>query len=419
MYKVEQFGNGWLQTSWRAVGLALVLAGLLLPYRPAAAVDHAITLVKVQEGFSTPVYVTSANDGSGRLFVVEKGGLIKIINNGTVLPTPFLDLTDRVGNTGEAGLLSIAFPKDYQTGGYFFVYYNHKSDIAKPEPIDDRHNDGKDTVVARFRVTSNPDIADRSSETRILVRNQPYTNHNGGLIAFGPDGYLYIGLGDGGSGGDPQNQAQSMTTVLGKLLRIAVGPTGTYTIPANNPFAGKPGVKGEIWDYGLRNPWRWSFDRLTGDLLIGDVGQNKYEEIDYAPRGATGGLNYGWRCMEGLHDYNNSPPCVGTLTPPVAEYDHSLGSAVTGGYIYRGMAANSLAGLYFYADSGSGRLWSLERTASGWSAPQLELDTGYSIVSFGEDEAGELYVVDIGGTIYRVAAASVAMPKKVFVPIAR
>lgn len=395
--------------------LAIVCGGLLTIHAARAA--SGLSFVKVADGFSQPVYVTSAGDGSGRLFVVEKGGTIKIIQAGKVLAQPFLDISDRVANTGEAGLLSVAFPPDYASGGYFFVYYNHKDDIAKPAPTDAGHNEGKDTVIARFRVTSDPNQADPASEQRILVRNQPYINHNGGLIAFGPDGYLYVGLGDGGSGGDPQNQAQNLSTLLGKILRIAVGPQGTYTIPPTNPFVANSGAKGEIWDYGLRNPWRWSFDRVTGDLWIGDVGQAKYEEVDFEPKAHAGGVNYGWRCQEGLHDYNTTPPCTGTLTPPIAEYDHSLGDAITGGYVYRGSAANSVVGQYIYADYGSGRIWSLAPDGNGWTPPRLELDTDYAISSFGEDEAGELYLVDFNGAIYKLAAPRVSLPEHYYIPL--
>jgi glucose/arabinose dehydrogenase len=412
-----------LSTQWfQRLGLLLVVASLLCSglFGPLpATAASGLKLVKVAEGFSQPLYVTNAGDGSGRLFVVEKGGKIKIIKDGKVLPQPFLDISSRVGNTGEAGLLSVAFPPGYANKGYFFVYYNHKDDIAKPEPMDAGHNEGKDTVIARFKLTTDPDRADPNSEERILVRNQPYTNHNGGLIAFGPDGYLYVGLGDGGNGGDPQNQAQNLFSILGKILRIKVGVNGTYTIPPTNPFYESANARGEIWDYGLRNPWRWSFDRLTGDLFIGDVGQGDYEEVNFEPPARAGGVNYGWRCKEGLHNFNNTPPCAGTLTPPIVEYSHSVGNAVTGGYVYRGTAANSLSGQYFYGDFSTGKLWSLTRAGDGWGEPVLELETGYGISSFGEDQAGELYLVDFDGAVYQLTADGVATPKQFYLPLMR
>ena len=349
--------------------------------------------------------MTHAGDDSDRLFVVEKGGTVRILQDGASLPAPFLDITDRVGNYGEAGLLGLAFPPDYASTGYFYVSYNHRDPNLVPVPPGEP-NDGYDTVIARFQVTGDPNRADPASEARVLLRNQPYANHNGGLIAFGPDGYLYIGLGDGGSGGDPLNSGQRTDTILGKLLRIAVAATGAYTIPVDNPFVSTPNVPPEIWDLGLRNPWRWSFDRATGDLFIGDVGQNQYEEIDRHPAGQPGGLNFGWRCREGLHAYNDFPPCPGPLTDPIVEYDHSQGVSVTGGYVYRGAVAPQWHGRYFYGDFGSGRIWSIRATGSGWSTPVEEMDTTLNIASFGEDEAGEIYVVDLGGAIYRLVATA-------------
>lgn len=405
-------------------GLSLLLAACALifygrPITGVAAGAGALRLDPVIDpnlyGFSQPVYVTDAGDGSGRLFVVEKGGVIKIIKHGAVLPQPFLDISDHVGTLSEAGLLSIAFPPDYATSGDFFVYYNHSDPNLVPPP-NGEPNGGFDTVVARFRVTADPDVADPASEERILLRNQPYQNHNGGEIAFGPDGYLYIGLGDGGDAGDPLNSGQRLDTVLGKILRIQVGATGSYTIPATNPFVNTPGAKGEIWDLGLRNPWRWSFDRATGDLLIGDVGQDHYEELDMHPAGTSGGLNFGWNCREGLHPYAN-PPCTGAFTDPFWEYDHTVGIAVTGGYVYRGTAYPNFAGKYFFADFGGGQIWSTTRSGSGWTPTQLELSTGYSISSFGEDQSGELYVVSFGnGMVYHIVDSSTVPPTATATP---
>lgn len=402
-----------IRTLALALGLPALLIGVLasLPARAA----HDLELVKLVDELATPVYVTHAGDGSGRLFVVEQGGVIRIVKNGRLLATPFLDISDRVFNDGEAGLLSAAFSPSYADDGYFYVYYTHRDDIAQPEPIDAGNNFGYDTVVARFHVSSNPDVADPNSEQCILVRNQPYENHNGGLIAFGPDGKLYIGLGDGGSGGDPQNQAQNTGTILGKLLRIEVGGVATYTIPADNPFAATSGAKAEIWHYGFRNPWRWSFDRVTGDLLIGDVGQAGYEEIDYAPAGAAG-LNFGWRCKEGNSTYNDNPPCTGALADPIAVYGRDAGRSVTGGYVYRGEAYPTLYGTYFFADFVTGRIWSMNKTGARWTAPVLELDTDYNIASFGEDEDGELYVVDLNGAVYQLTSTAAPMTDRLFLP---
>jgi uncharacterized repeat protein (TIGR01451 family) len=366
--------------------------------RPA---DVQITVDEiVASGFTQPVHITHAGDGSGRLFVVEQPGQIKVIRDGVV--KAFLDISTVVLSGGERGLLSVAFPPDYASRGHFYVNYTRQPDGA--------------TVVARYAVTANPDVADPNSEEVVLVVPQPYSNHNGGQITFGPgDGFLYVGMGDGGSGGDPQNNAQNPSALLGKMLRLDVesGDPFTYTIPASNPFTQTVGYRAEIWALGLRNPWRFSFDRDTHDLYIGDVGQNAWEEIDYQDADVPGGLNYGWRCREGTHTYNTSPPCddpdwLATLTDPIAEYDHAEGRSVTGGFVYRGSDYPALVGFYFFADYVEGKIWSMNtRTAS---APVLTLDTALAISSFGEDEAGELYVVDRGGTIRRLADASGPAP---------
>ena len=391
-----------------AAALLLILSIPLLVWNlPARGATLAISLQPVASGFYDPVLVTNARDGSGRLFVVEKAGKIKIVQNGQVLPTPFLDISDRVKSYSEAGLLGLAFPPNYAQAGYFFVYYSHRDQaIAAPEPIDDNNGSGWDTVVARFRLTADPNVADPNSEERILIRNQPYDTHNGGNMAFGPDGYLYIGMGDGGSAGDLLRQAQNLGTIHGKMLRIAVGATGTYTIPPDNPYVNTLGAKPEIWDRGLRNPWRWSFDRGTGDLIVGDVGQADWEEINVHPAGTPGGLNFGWSCYEGTVEYNwnTLQTCTPPFTPPLLVYPHTEGYAVTGGFVYRGPSYPSMMGRYFFADYSLGKIWSLTRSGSTWSsAKQLVLDTTYSISSFGEDEAGELYVVDItSGEIYKL-----------------
>jgi glucose/arabinose dehydrogenase len=412
---IRQIARALALTVGLPVGLPVLLL-LSLLWLPAQAQGN-LALVKVADELAAPVFITHAGDGSGRLFIVEQGGTIRILRNGAVLPTPFLDISDRVAFDGEAGLLSIAFPPNYAEDGYFFVYYNHDGELAGPEPIDAGNNGGYDIVVARFRVSDNPDVADPDSEQRILIRSKPYKNHNGGMMTFGPDGYLYLGLGDGGSSGDPQNQAQNLGTWLGKILRIEVGPTGTYTVPAGNPFVDTANAKPEIWHYGLRNPWRWSFDRATDDLWIADVGQGAFEEIDFAAAGQSG-LNFGWRCKEGFAEFNDNPPCVGSLTDPIAVYGRSLGRSVTGGYVYRGDASPTLQGHYVYADFASGRIWSLRNVNGEWSEPAQELDTELAISSFGEDEGGELYVVDYGGSIYRLIGAAFEATDFLYLPVA-
>ncbi len=351
----------------------------------------------VASGFDHPVQVTHAGDGSGRLFVVEQPGTIRVIKNGTVLSTPFLDLTDRTSRSGEKGLLGLAFHPDYATNGTFYVNYTRDSDGT--------------TVIERYTVSSlNPDVADPASRFEILTIAQPYGNHNGGQLLFGPDGYLYIGMGDGGSGGDPQENAQDPTNLLGAMLRLDVNNGGSpYAIPSDNPYVGTAG-RDEIWAIGLRNPWRFSFDRQTGDLYIGDVGQNAWEEISYQAAGTPGGVNFGWDCLEGTHPYEFDDACADAdLTDPIAEYSHSEGRSVTGGFVYRGDLYPDLQGRYFYADYVNGKIWSLYKTASNpdtWSTPELELDAGFNVSAFGEDEDGELYVCDWnGGTIRRLADA--------------
>ncbi len=348
-----------------------------------------IELQPIATGFTRPVYLTHAGDGSGRLFVVEQAGVIKIIRNGQTLATPFLDIRDRIESGGEKGLLSIAFHPKYKENGRFFVNYTaRKEGLLK-------------TVIAEYRVsTANPDVADRA-EKIILEIEQPFGNHNGGLNKFGPEGFLYIGMGDGGAAGDPFNFAQNLEALLGKILRIDIESQLPYAIPADNPFVTKPDARGEIWAYGLRNPWRFSFDRCTGRLFAGDVGQDRIEEIDLIEKGK----NYGWKIMEGSQCYDPPTLCnTQGLELPIAEYDHSLGCSVTGGYVYRGRQYPALVGHYLFGDYCSGRIWSLTEDSSGrWTMRQL-LDSPLSISSFGEDEQGELYVVHYGGAIYRVTA---------------
>jgi len=383
-------GSGW--TPVLAAGSGPTHMYLPLLFRSATAWPQ-IALLPLVSGVSQPVHVTNAGDGSGRIFVVEQGGRIRIIRNGVLEATPFLDIAGRVGCCGERGLLSVAFPPGYATKGRFYVNYTNKSG---------------NTVVARYRLTTNPDVADPGSEQVVLTVSQPYSNHNGGQLAFGPnDGYLYIGMGDGGSGGDPENRAQNPAELLGKLLRIDVESGGNpYLVPATNPFVQTTGYRGEIWALGLRNPWRFAFDRLNGDLYIADVGQAEYEEVNYQPGASAGGQNYGWRIMEGSHCYNPANCNPSGLTLPVVEYSHAEGCSITGGVAYRGTQFDRMQGIYFYADYCNGKIWGLRSAAASWSA-RLLLDTPFSITTFGEDEAGEIYVADFsGGEIYRIVDQS-------------
>jgi len=348
-----------------------------------------------------PLLVTHAGDGSNRLFVVGKMGKVHIIEDGEVLPTPFLDISDRISTCSECGLLGIAFPDNYESEGYFFVSYTSNANPVAGPPGEPSPTPGNDNVISRFRVGSNPDVA-LDAEEVVLAINQPYANHNGGMIAFGPDGNLYIGIGDGGSGGDPGNKGQSINSLLGKILRISVTGVGTYTVPADNPFAGAVPGRDEIWAYGLRNPWRFSFDRATGDLWIADVGQGLWEEVNLEPAGDAGGRNYGWRCYEGMHRYDTTSACdIQGATMPVWEYDHAAGQSITGGYRYRGNLQPEMQGIYIYGDYVSGAIWGLRRNGAQWENQELA-PTSLSIASFGEDEQGELYVADLSGNaVYR------------------
>ncbi|MDA1314332.1 MAG: PQQ-dependent sugar dehydrogenase, partial [Acidobacteria bacterium] len=335
--------------------------------------------------------ITNAADGSGRLFVTSQEGRAWIVKDGKTLPTPFLDIRSRTSYDDERGLLSIAFDPAYEDNGYFYAYYT--------DP------DGN-SVVSRFEVSEDPDIAAAFSETFVISIEQPFPRHNGGQLQFGPDGYLYIGTGDGGGTGDPGNRAQNLSLLLGKILRIDVHGGSPYRIPSNNPFRFQPGARDEIWAYGLRNPWRFSFDRETGDLLIGDVGQSAVEEINFQPAHSSGGENYGWRLMEGGKCHNPPADCQdGAFVPPVLSYEHDAGGrSVTGGYVYRGDDFPQLGGLYFYADWVTRELFFARNNGGTWTN-QGVVDTAYHITAFGEDERGELYVADwSGGAIYRIEA---------------
>jgi glucose/arabinose dehydrogenase len=336
-------------------------------------------LQQIVAGLDNPTGLISAHDMTGRVFLLEQTGTIRILKNGTLLPSPFLDLSGLVNTNGnERGLLGLAFDPKYAENGHFFVNYTDANG---------------DSMTARFSVSaSDPDRADPASASLVLrIAHPQYSNHNGGNLVFGPDGYLYFGMGDGGGAGDPNGNSQNLGMLLGKLLRIDVS-IEPYAIPPDNPFIGRSGARPEIWAYGLRNPWRFSFDSPSGDLYIADVGQDAYEEIDVQPAHDRGGENYGWNFMEGFHPYRGQAPSG--LTPPVAEYDHSGGNcSVTGGYVYRGAALPQILGMYVFGDYCSGRIWLLERGAQGWQKAEW-IDSGLAITSFGVDDAGELYVLD-------------------------
>ncbi|MGH9464810.1 MAG: PQQ-dependent sugar dehydrogenase, partial [Thermoanaerobaculia bacterium] len=376
--------------SWRTPRLAAALA--VAWSAAAAAQAPPFSLERVVGGLARPLGLVAPGDGSGRLFVVLQGGRILVLAaDGSLRPEPFLDLSDRVSCCGERGLLGLAFHPDFESNGLFFVNY------TDPQG---------DTVVSRFAVSADPDRADPTSERGVLTYAQPFANHNGGHLAFGPDGYLYIASGDGGGAGDPQNNGQSLDTLLGKLLRIDVDGS-PYAIPPDNPFIGDPEARPEIWAYGLRNPWRFSFDRATGDLFVGDVGQSSREEIDFQPVASGGGENYGWRRMEGSLCFDPPSNCDDdSLVPPILEYGHDAGCSVTGGFRYRGGSVPQLAGVYLFADFCAGTLWGATEEGGVWSATVLA-ETGLAVSSFGEDEAGELYLTHLDaedGAVYRLAA---------------
>ena len=386
--------------------VAAIIAGVALSLALAAnAAPPALTPTPFVSGLAAPVEIAHANDGSGRLFVVEQAGRIRVIRNGAVLATPFLNLSAAAGGPvrtgGEQGLLGMAFHPHYASNGRFFVYYTR----ARAGDTN-----GNEIVLARYqRSAGNADLADAARGTTLRVIPHPdFGNHNGGRLAFGPDGYLYVAVGDGG--GTPNLAQDTTTSLLGKVLRIDVdGPAG-YSIPPTNPFAGSanPARMPEIWAYGLRNPWKLSFDRATGDLFIGDVGAGAWEEIDFAPRTAGGGRNYGWPVYEGTHCLNAATCSLAGHAPPVLEYPHNStgGFSVTGGYRYRGTSLPALQGYYLYGDYVSGRIWAAEPGTSGtWTTTQVS--TVANLSSFGEDEVGELYAANRdAGTIVRLTPAA-------------
>jgi glucose/arabinose dehydrogenase len=399
------------RTTSRTARLARTLTGLcaltLLAFATAPSVASAApivwpktALVRVAGGFSKPLYAASAGDGSGRVFVVEKTGRIRVIKRGKLLAAAYLDLSKLVSGGSEQGLLGLAFAPGFATNGRFYVNYTDRAG---------------NTVVARYAATPSADVAKATSGRTVLTVKQPYANHNGGCLQFGPDGMLYVGMGDGGSGGDPGNRAQNKTVLLGKMLRIdaegaAKAGLAGYRIPANNPYyyrtAIRLGWRSEIWQLGLRNPWRFSFDRATGDMYIGDVGQDAWEEVDFTPK-AKGGQNFGWHVWEGNHPYpvGAKPSRVG-FTFPVAEVAHPDAEALIGGYVYRGTARPAWQGTYFYADEVvGGKLWAMKRDPGGVWRTSLIQTTGHTISSFGQDQNGELYVTDLAdGGLYRITA---------------
>ena len=347
-------------------------------------------------GLSSPLDLQSAPGDRGRLFVVEQAGRIRVIRSNALVATPFLDISARISSGGERGLLGLAFHPQYASNGRFYANYTDRSG---------------DTRISEFRAPSpGGDTADAASERELMFVRQPFSNHNGGGLAFGPDGFLYIGLGDGGSGGDPQGNAQNLGTRLGKMLRIDVNGATPFGVPPDNPLVGRAGALPEIWAWGLRNPWRFSFDRGTGDLYIGDVGQGALEEIDVSLASRRGGENYGWNTMEGSRCYSPSSGCnTSGLTLPVTDYGRSDGFSVTGGVVYRGCRMPGYAGQYFYADYGSGMIRSFRLDAGRATDPRDWTATisGTSRAirnpsSFGVDADGEIYIVDYDGEIYRI-----------------
>lgn len=372
--------------------LVILITAPVLPIAQAQDTAPALTFTSIVSGIARPVAITHAGDGSNRLFVLEQTGSVRIIQQGQRLDPPFLNISDKISCCGEQGLLGIAFPPDFKNKKYFYVNYTNRQD---------------DTVIARYKVGRDPNRADANSEEILLTIPQPFKNHNGGQMAFGPDKFLYIATGDGGSANDPENNGQRLDTLLGKILRLDVESGRTpYAVPANNPLSKTPNARPEIWAYGLRNPWRFSFDRLTGDLYIADVGQELFEEINVQPANSKGGENYGWKKMEGAHCFM-TPNCNQQgMVLPQAEYDHKQGCSVTGGYVYRGTKYPALTGIYFYADFCSGQMWGLRKAGTKWDNfpfPQVP----YSVSTFGEDEAGELYMADYsGGVIYQVGTTT-------------
>ncbi len=388
----------WMIILMAALAAGTAFAADTTAYRTSAPDPAAGRLVEVARGFTRPLYLTHAGDDSGRLFVVEQGGKIWIMRDGARQNTPFMDVSnlisqDAASNSGytERGLLGLAFHPAFGENGTFFINYTDRTGAS---------------VVARYRVSSaNPDAADLASGEILMRVDQPFPNHNGGHMAFGPDGYLYISLGDGGSAADPLGHGQNLTSLLGAILRIDVDVEGAlYRAPDDNPFVGRSNARQEIWAYGARNIWRFSFDRVTGDLFAADVGQARWEEVNRIPAG-TGGVNLGWNVYEGTRPFSGAAGTADMMMP-ILEYSHSLGISVTGGYVYRGAAIPGWQGVYLYGDFGSGIVWGGTQNADGtWTATVIS-DTPHTISSFGEDQAGEVYLIDYTGAIYRFVPAA-------------
>jgi glucose/arabinose dehydrogenase len=374
-----------------SLGAAVSASGCSSTSEPTLSTGTGARLQQVASGLSSPLYLTAPPGDVSRLFIVEQSGAIRIIKDGVLLPNPFLDISSQVLAGGEQGLLGLAFDPNYASTGRFFVHY---TDLAG------------DTRLALFQVSSEPDIADAASQQVILTADQPYPNHNGGQVAFGPDGLLYLGLGDGGSSGDPEGRGQDLSDLLGSILRLDVGSGAPYTVPADNPFVGQADARPEIWSYGLRNPWRFSFDRATGDLYIADVGESQFEEVDVAPSadGSAKGANYGWDLMEGGHCFGGGQCNQTGLTLPTFEYNHDQGCSIIGGHVYRGSAIPAVQGMYFYGDFCQGWVRSFRYADPGATevTDWPTLRPGGSILSFGEDTAGELYVLSSTGGVFKI-----------------
>ena len=379
--------------AWAVMMLGMVTGSCGSESGPSLATGDGVRLQEIASGLSFPLYLTAPAGDFSRLFIVEKTGGVRIVKDGTLLADPFLDLSAHVSGGNEQGLLGLAFPPDYATTGRFLVHY---TDTAG------------DTRLSVFQVSANPDIADSQSELVILTADQPFSNHNGGQIVFGPDGFLYLGLGDGGGSNDPGGRGQDRGELLGSILRLDVQSGTSYAVPQDNPFVGQPGSQPEIWSYGLRNPWRFSFDRANGDLYIADVGQNEIEELDIASAesGRGKGTNFGWSIMEGSKCFGGGQCDQTGLTLPAFEYNHAQGCSITGGYVYRGSALAALQGLYFYGDFCQGWVHSLRSTngTAGEVTDWPALRTASSLTSFGEDAAGELYVLESSGRVSRIVA---------------
>jgi glucose/arabinose dehydrogenase len=362
------------------------------PVPPAQSAPPQLALASFVTGLTNPLGMEQPDDGSGRLFVAEQQGVIRIIQNGSLLATPFLDITSKVNFAVESGLVGVTFHPGYEQSGLFYVNYVRMV------------NSQRQSIIAEYKVSStDPNQADPASERILLTVDQPaFDNHKAGQLAFGPDGFLYFGLGDGGSGGDPFGNGQNTQVLLGKLMRIDVnsGAGGlAYAIPADNPFV-TGGGRPEIWAYGLRNPWRFSFDAPSGRLFLADVGQDAWEEVDLIQKGG----NYGWNTMEASHCYNPPSGCnTAGLILPIVEYSHSEGNAVIGGFVYHGGSIPALQNVYVFGDFGTGKIWGLQESSGTWTRTLLA-STGKNISAFGRDQNGELYAVDYAGAVWKIVA---------------